>query len=74
MCFEGFTRWVFRPLLLQGQKGRFMLILEILDGDRAQVFSQHTLYGSRRDSMAFGDLPQALPLTAFPPDSFMVQG
>jgi hypothetical protein len=47
--------------------------LEILDGDWARVLPQHTLHGSRGDSMAFGDLPQALPLAAFTVDGFMVQ-
>jgi hypothetical protein len=47
--------------------------LEVLNRDRARVFPQHTLYGSRRDSMAFGDLPEASSLAAFTPDGFMVQ-
>jgi hypothetical protein len=34
---------------------------------------EHALYGSRRDAMAFCDLPDALALAAFTLDRFMVQ-
>jgi hypothetical protein len=47
--------------------------LEVLDQDLGRVLPQHTLYGSGRDAMAFGDLPQTLPLAAFTPDGFMVK-
>jgi len=57
-CFVEVSGWVFGPLLSRGKRGAGSGgFCKFLDGDLGRLFPQHTLYGSRRDAVAFGDLP-----------------
>jgi hypothetical protein len=58
MCFVEVSGWVFGSLLSRGTRGTGSGgFCKFLDGDLGRLFPQHTLYGSRRDAVAFGDLP-----------------